>query len=461
MKKNIRKSKTKKQIIIISFIGILFVIAAIILCVFSIKRKAEFVMHYSDSSNLDYNVYLKANNFYTTPYLPKDKVYISNLIDYIDASFNYNFNVVENINLGYKYYISAKVEIEGSSDKKVFEQEEILLDNSIIKNVQDKKFAISEKIKIDYNKYNHLASSFIDEYGISAKANLIVSLFVEVEGTLEKFENKLNDKAVVSFIIPLKMDMTDIKVNYDLTNNSNQVFEYGKTSIVRPILFGIGIVTIILTIALMIYEIVSYLANRDPKVKYQERIRKIFKDYGPYISRKSTKTNTKEIMYTMSLRIEMIDTFDDLINVRDSIEKPILFYESIPGEEAVFYIIDTKVSYIYIMNARDLDNKGKMTNTQENKPKKISKKETAFIEKNNADSDNVVSLVKVTELKEKVNPQSTNIKKLSDEKEEINSVLTDTTLSQEVSEEVPKKKRKKRKKKKSNSTSDLENKDSK
>lgn len=365
---NIEKKRTKKEIILITIGGVVVLLAAMLLCFMSIKHKDAYVMHYSDTSELDYNVYLKKNNYYITPSLPKNRLYLSTLIDYIDASFNYKFNVDEDLDLGYKYYINAKVVVDDGTGKKIFDKEEILVDKTDIQQVKDKNFSITEELKIDYNKYNKLASSFLEEYDISARANVIVGLYVEVEGTTEKFENKLNDSAVVSFEIPLTTKTAEIKMNYDLTNNKNEVFEYGKTSIVHPILFVISILLALVTIAWVAFEIFRYVINKDSKVKYQERLKKIFNDYGSYISKKAMTSNTKEIMYTMSLRVEIVNTFDDLINVRDSIEKPILFYESIPGEQAVFYIIDTKVSYIYIMNAKDFDKKNKETSTS-----KISK----------------------------------------------------------------------------------------
>lgn len=352
-----KNNRNKKEIILVAVGAVVILMLTMFLCYKSIKSKEEYVMHYSDSSELDYNVYLKKNDFYTTPYLPKDRVYISTLIDYIDASFNYNFDVVEDINLGYKYYISAKVVVDSSSGKRIFESEDMLLDKTRLQRVKDKKFSIKENVKIDYNKYNQLASSFINKYELSAKANVLVSMYVDVAGTYEKFEKELNDSAVVSFEIPLTANTTELKMNYDLKNNVNEKFEYGKTRIIHPFLFALSILIAIIDIIWFIYELVIYVQNKDVKVKYKEKLKKIFRDYGPYISKKARSTNTRDIMYTMSLRIEVVNSFDDLINVRDSIEKPILFYEAIPGEQAIFYIIDTKVSYIYIMNARDCGKK--------------------------------------------------------------------------------------------------------
>lgn len=436
-------NKNKKEIILVTIGAIVVLMLTMFLCYKSIKSKEEYVMHYSDSSELDYNVYLKKNDFYTTPYLPKDRVYISTLIDYIDASFNYNFDVVEDINLGYKYYISAKVVVDSSSGKRIFESEDMLLDKTRLQRVKDKKFSIKENVKIDYNKYNQLASSFIDKYELSARANVIVSMYVDVAGTYEKFEKELNDSAVVSFEIPLTANTTELKMNYDLKNNVNEKFEYGKTRIVHPFLFVLSVLIAIIDIIWFIYELVIYIQNKDVKVKYKEKLKKIFRDYGPYISKKAASTNTRDIMYTMSLRIEIVSSFDDLINVRDSIEKPILFYEAIPGEQAVFYIIDTKVSYIYIMNARDCGKK--------------KREEIEYTQEEEKDLETVSNTEDLDdceeqEVKEVIEREDITEKIKEDNKEEIkedNKEETQEELSTIGEEEVVDKDKKKKKKKKS------------
>ncbi len=447
---NNKKNKTKKEIGLITVGAIIVLMIAMLLCFKSIKSKEEYVMHYSDSSELDYNVYLKKNDFYTTPYLPKDRVYVSTLIDYVDASFNYDFDVVEDINLGYKYYISAKVVVDGNSGKKIFEKEDILLDQTEIQQVQDKNFSIAENVKIDYNKYNQLASSFINKYDIAAKANVVVSMFVDVSGTYEKFEKELNDSAVVSFEIPLTANTTEIKMNYDLKNDVNEKFEYGKTSIVHPVLFVFSILIAILDITYLVYEIVTYTLNKDVKIKYQERLKKIFRDYGPYISKKAMNANTKEIMYTMSLRVEIVDSFDDLINVRDSIEKPILFYESVPGEQAVFYIIDTKVSYIYIMNAKDCGKKKKVSSSFEcplNEDTKELATNDTLIDVENEEAVEVADeeIVQEEEILLNQDEEYQEVSKENESKE--NEIKKEEAIPKKEDKEKAKKKKKKKKSK--------------
>lgn len=449
-----RKNMSKKEITLVIVGASIVLLISAFICFKSIKSKEEYVMHYSDSSELDYNVYLKDNDFYTTSYLPKDRAYISTLIDYIDASFNYDFNVTEDINLGYKYYISAKLVVDGSSGKRIYENEDILLDKTKIKKVQDKKFSILENVKIDYNKYNQLASSFMNKYDISAKANVIVSMYVDVAGTYEEFQKELNDSAVVSFEIPLTVNTTEIKMNYDLKNNVNEKFEYGKTSIIHPVLFVISLIVAIVDIIFLVWKLIVYTVNKDDKDKYQEKLKKIFRDYGPYISKKAMTANTKEIMYTVSLRIEVVDSFDDLINVRDSIEKPILFYEAIPGEQSVFYIIDTKVSYIYIMNAKDCGKKSSKVAdldfavVEDNK--KLNNGDNLIgVEYKNIEKDYLEGIDVIEEKGENDLKKEEIIKKEENQEKNSESVLNEETMLEMIDDLcVPKKKKKKRKKKK-------------
>ena len=69
---------------------------------------------------MDYNVYLKTNEFYKTTFLPKDKNYISTLIDYVDANFNYTFKSAEDFELEYTYYIEADLVVNNNEGKKHF-----------------------------------------------------------------------------------------------------------------------------------------------------------------------------------------------------------------------------------------------------------------------------------------------------------------------------------------------------
>ena len=98
---------------IITGLVILIVLGCILSLLFDFRKTKK--MHYEEKSNLDYKVFLKENQFYDTPYLPKDKKYISALINYIDSNFSYTFRSDDNINLKYDYYIDANLKIDDPS----------------------------------------------------------------------------------------------------------------------------------------------------------------------------------------------------------------------------------------------------------------------------------------------------------------------------------------------------------
>ncbi|MCI8460237.1 MAG: DUF5305 domain-containing protein [Bacilli bacterium] len=348
------EGENEKTIPITVITGVLIMLVIILIGCLSLTFQKEYVVHYTDKSNLDYNVYLKQNEFYQTQFLPKDKNYISTLIDYIDADFDYNFKSTEDFDLEYTYYVTADVQVNNAEGKNIFNQEETILNKTSFNDVKNNTFSISENVKIDYDKYNRLASNFISKYDIQANSKVVVSLYVDVVGKHAEFDKELKDKAVIKLEIPLTNKTLDITMDYKLSNNVDEIFQYSSTMITNPYLFGLTIILAILDITGIIAVIVYIISNRDCKTIYAHKLKRILRDYDRYISETS---NFKRTDMDKDMRVEYVKTFDDLINIRDSIEKPILFHEERAGERAVFYIFDDKIVYIYVMKAYDMKQK--------------------------------------------------------------------------------------------------------
>ena len=112
----------------------------------------------------------------------------------------------------------------------------------------------------------------------------------------------------------------------------------------------------------MVSIIIWIIKNRDHNTLYKKKLDKILKDYERYISETVITERVEDMMKTRSLRIEVVKDFEGLIDIRDSLGKPILFHEERPGQEAVFYILSDRVGYIYVMRANDFKKKKTMTN---------------------------------------------------------------------------------------------------
>ena len=269
----------EKAIPIVVVCGIIGMLLILLIVCLSLTFKREYKLHYSDVSNLDYNVYLKENDFYDMKYLPKDKIYVSSLIDYIDADFDYIFKSDENIGLEYTYYVRASVLVNNSDGKNIFKKEETLLDKKSFSDMNKDTFSVNENVKIDYGKYNKLASDFVDQLNISADAKLVVSLYVDVLGKHAEFDKNISDKAVISLNIPLTTRGVDISMDYNLSNNVDEVLQYSSTIISNPILFGFAVLLAVLDICAIVGVIAYVIVNRDNQTLYNKKLAKILKDF--------------------------------------------------------------------------------------------------------------------------------------------------------------------------------------
>lgn len=347
------EEENEKAIPITIAIGTIIMLVIILIGCLSLTFQKEYVVHYTDNSNLDYKVYLKPNNFYQNSFLPKDKNYISTLIDYIDADFNYKFKSAEDFDLEYTYYMKANVLVNNAKGKNIFQQEETIINKKSFNQVKNNTFSIKENIKIDYAKYNRLASNFVTNYDLSADSKVVISLYVDVLGKHAEFDKELKDKAVISLEIPLTNKTVDITMDYELSNNNDEVFQYKATIISNPILFTMAIIFAIIDVVGIILITTYVIRHRDCKTIYAHKLKRILRDYDRYISETN---NFQRTDLEKDLRVEYVKSFDAIINIRDSIEKPILYHEEKPGERAVFYIFDDKVIYVYVMRAFDMKN---------------------------------------------------------------------------------------------------------
>jgi len=165
------------------------------------------VVNYSEHSNLDYKVYLKENYFYDEDYLPKDMLYVANLIDNIKVDFDYKFLIEEQIDLKFDYKILGKLVISDQNEENVYyEKTYDLLGNKSVTLSENTSKNITETIVIDYSKYNKIANTFKSSYGLTTKSKLIVYFTVNKEVLNDNFSigNSINNMVLN---IPLSEQM--------------------------------------------------------------------------------------------------------------------------------------------------------------------------------------------------------------------------------------------------------------
>lgn len=335
--------------LIINFVGIfVFVLLAIVLFASSISIKARSNMLYNQTSNLDYKVYLKENNYYSEPYLPKNMQYIASLIDSVDITFNYNFSANQSIDYKYTYYVKADIKVTSSEDesKVIYSKTDKLTEPETVVKENSSGFNVNQNIKINYSKYNDLVKAFKSSYAISADSNLVLSFLVDIE---DEKGNKIKqeDKDPVKLTIPLSEQMIDISMDYNEVNNSNNVTVYKDFNISNKVTLVLSIISFIIALIFVVRQLVFIKKTSTKKTIYDVTLSKILREYDRVI------VNSKKII---DLNDDVIDvnSFNELLDVRDNLEKPIIFQELHKGQKSVFIVKTPNETYRYILKLVDL-----------------------------------------------------------------------------------------------------------
>lgn len=337
--------------LLINVFGIaIFLILGFILFVSSISIKARSSVLYRQVSNLDYKVYLKQNDYYKEPYLNKNMRYIASLIDNVDVNFNYNFMVNQNINYKYTYYIKADVTVADSEDKTkvIYSKSDKLTDYKTVVKDNSTGFTINENIKVNYADYNDLVKAFKSSYAISASSNLVLSLHVGIEDGKGNIIKNIDSNDVMKLTVPLTEQMINISMDYNEVNNSDNARIYKDFSISNNVTLILSIISIIISIVFIVRLLLFLRKTTSKKTVYDTTLSRILREYDRVI------VNSKK-MINISEDVIDVKNFNELLDVRDNLEKPIIFSEIHKGQKSVFIVRTANETYRYILKLVDLE----------------------------------------------------------------------------------------------------------
>ena len=335
-------------------IYLILFIFSLIICLFfaskTLEREQLSPINYSEKGIVDYKVYLNQNEFYSEDFLGMNNAYIASLINYIDIDYNYDFKIATKTTMNFDYKIVGKLIIENNvGTKKYLEKEYTILDTKNKKIIDNNALNIRENVKIDYDYYNRLANSFRSTYGVDT--NSYLDLYLEVkESTDEKLNYEIKETNKVLLKIPLSQKAIEINLSADNQNINKRVIPTGKVIfnlkylILESVLF---VITCIFFVFFVKY-IVAFMKNPSAYDKY---VNKILKEYDRLI----VETNTS--LDFSKYNIINIAKFTELLDVRDNLKVPILYYNIAKHEEGMFYIKNDNDVYLLTIKNIDLEKK--------------------------------------------------------------------------------------------------------
>ena len=347
-RENVRLSEIKN---IIAMIVLTVIIAVAVLVFYISKDKIQFIT-YNENSNVDYKVYLKDNDFYKEEYLDKNQGYISNLIKYVSTDFKYNINFSKNVKYIYSYRITAEVDVKDEkNDSSIYHFTEDLVTKKDM--ISSGNLDFSTNVDINYDEYNNKIRKFKDIYDLNnISSNLNVNLYVDIEKIGDNSSINIPEKKVSSITIPLTERTVSIDINNEVIKDNVNKIVLNKNNSYNWILV-ISLVFLLFSIIYTVYLIIYSRRTRTAQMIYEKEIKSIMNNYDSYIQRIS---GTYDIGTSQVLKIE---SFNDMLEIRDTLKQPILMLEN-EKKNGTFFIIPATNSIIYTYALRVVDITAKM-----------------------------------------------------------------------------------------------------
>ena len=323
----------------IAFSFILIIIIGMTFFLYKEDNKTVYV-YYSANNNIEYEVYLKDNKYFDKNYLSSNKQYVVDILDYIEVKYNAIYKYSQKTTANYQYEIFATANIiNNKNDKVLYEIKEELFKSDIEKIKKNYLISIQKKFKIDYTKYNDKIRSFVTDYELKdIKTNLAVNIVLKINGN-----KNYNDNANITINMPLNETTFDLTSTVEDVDKNKNYYSYklnGKYNVFYIIIIITCIILLFVIIYKSFFDKIINIIKFNLKSNNKKEINKINKQYGPFIH-KLERFNLN--LYNKKIKIENID---DLIDIKDTINKPIFMKET--KTTINYFIIDNNdLLYIY------------------------------------------------------------------------------------------------------------------
>ena len=341
----------KFRLLFCFLISLLFLVISLILITKSFSVSHINDINYQENSNLDYKVYLKKNEFYESDYLGKNMVYVASLIDKISVNFDYLFKIDKVNNLEFNYDVIGKLIITDIEGKNTFFEKDYVL----IKDTKDiitdvSSYKLNKSVDIDYDYYNKLANKFKANYGVSTVSNLVVCLKISENNTRNSYFD-FNNSSFMTLTIPLSEKAINIRMDYKDINNKNKIINDSSVILNNYLFIILGFVFVGFSIYFAICGLRLLGVVKVKKSKYDKYIKRILTEYDRLIVETTTVPDLK------NSKVIKINSFQELLDVRDNLKLPIKYCVISEHQKCNFYINYDNELYLLVIKSIDLEKK--------------------------------------------------------------------------------------------------------
>ena len=343
------KQEDKGTILFLQFFLIFLIVCGGIMSIYyGFAKKDRYNIIFYEKGNADYKVYLKPNEYYSSPYLEKGMSYIANLIDKIEVNFNYNLNSSRESELKYKYKISADLVItERGQENKILYSKPIDLKDEVSK-IENTSGLINETIIINYDDYNAMVNNYKKEYSLSISSKLVIKMHIDsASESVNMNKDNFNSSNDLIVSIPLSEQTLEINFNHNEINNSKEIVEYSSFNPINYIYLFIGLILIISGVVFF-FKALTKKSKKNKISKYEKIKNNLLKEYDRFIVEASKMNN-----FEANKIIINVKSFVELLDARENTDNPIIFYEDKNEKLATFMVIDNNNVFIYRISEKE------------------------------------------------------------------------------------------------------------
>ena len=343
--------KHRKEIIY--FLTAIALILALITASFSIifvSLDANTYVYYQENGSALYHAYLNENDYYEEDRLNGNHAYISSLIHHMDVAFRYESRMeAEDVKYQYQYRVDAQLVIQDAkTGAAIYNPVETILGptNKIYKG---QKLVLAPTVEIDYVAYNEKAKEFISKYKLAdVNSYLNVTMYVEVIGMSELFLSDSEGQYNIQVQIPLTKNVLKPQVSSTIPTGPQKVLSNpnrGKT------LFKVlAIIAGILDAGAIGCAVYYTLKTRDIHIDYSRKVQKLVNNYKSFIQKINTPFDST------GYQMLEVDNFNAMLEIRDTLQLPILMHENEDRTRTVFMIpVDSRLLYTFDIKVDNYD----------------------------------------------------------------------------------------------------------
>lgn len=303
---------------------------------------------YTEKSGINYLVKLAANEFYEQEQLEKDRSYVTALVETVDAEFDYELNMsaFANVVFSYSYTIDANLLITDKyTGTLIYDTKTELVPALYYTQNGASRLAIHEAVSVNFREFNNKAMRFIKAYDLKdVNAQLAITMKVDTKSDCVAFENKSTNSYFTTVSFPLTLETSEPATTSSVVDGDVRTLacKSGTGSVVFLVL---AIIFGVLTLLLGGFFLFFVLKTKNHDINYTNKVKRLVASYRSFI---------QEILDPFPMdgyKQVLVKTFDEMLDVRDTIGSPLLMHANEDGT-ATKFMIPTSTGLVYVYEIR-------------------------------------------------------------------------------------------------------------